>query len=174
MSNSTYLTELLGIPNERAMQAIENIEHSAQVTRAAATLHEIRRAMTSHHNEEEGWTSLSDLDKRWWVQVSSMGLLPSASWREHEWGEVQLRMASLRFDQLPPSVMLHFYWPQALATVHAMSKPGATIDSIARAAFESVNTQSYESTDPDIVEGTRRVTTVVLHALGAAEGLIGI
>ena len=174
MSTNTYFTELLGISHERALIAIENIERSAQVTRAAATLHEIRRIAYANRPEEASWTSLSDLDKLWWKQASAINLLPEGTWREHEWGEVQLRFPALRLDQLPPSVMLHFYWPQALAIVHAMSNPGASIESISRAAFEATAQGPYEKADPDILEGTRRVTTVVLHALGAAEGIIGL
>ena len=174
MSTNTYFTELLGIPHERALTAIANVEHSAQVMRAAATLHEIRRFAYAARIDESSWTSLSDLDKPWWVQVSALKLLPDGAWRQHEWGEIQLRFAALRLDELPPSVMLHFYWPQALAIVHAMSIPGASIQSISRAAFEGTAQGKYESADPDILEGTRRVTTVVLHALGAADGIIGV
>lgn len=174
MTTNTYFTELLGVPHERALSAIENIERSAQVMRAAATLHEIRRVAYSGRDDEGSWTSLSDLDKLWWAQVQALQLLPEGAWRQHEWGEVQLRFAALRLDELPPSVMLHFYWPQALAIVHAMSKPGATIETISRAAFEATAQGKYESADPDILAGTRRVATVVLHALGAADGIIGV
>lgn len=174
MSTNTYFTEILGIPHERALSAIANIEHSAQVMRAASTLHEIRRVAYAAHADESSWTSLSDLDKPWWAHVSAMRLLPVEAWRQHEWGEVQLRFGALRLDELPPSVILHFYWPQALAIVHSMSKPGATIETIARAAFEATSQGAYESADPDILEGNRRVSTVVLHALGAADGIIGV
>ena len=174
MSTNTYFTELLGIPNERALAAIQNVERSAQVMRAAATLHEIRRMAYAARVDEESWTSLSDLDKLWWTQAQALNLLPEGAWRGHAWGEVQLRFSALRLDELPPSVMLHFYWPQALAIVHAMSLPGATIETISRVAFEATLQGKYESADPDILEGTRRVTTVVLHALGAADGIIGV
>ena len=174
MTTSTYFTELLGIPNERALAAIENVERSAQVMRAAATLHEIRRMAYAARVDEASWTSLSDLDKLWWAQVSALKLLPEGAWRQHEWGEIQLRFSALRLDELPPSVMLHFYWPQALAIVHAMSQPGASIESISRSAFEATSQGPYENGDPDILEGTTRVTTVVLHALGAADGIIGV
>ncbi len=172
--SKTYFTELLGISHERALLAIEGIEHGAQVARAAATLHEIRRIAFAQRTDEGSWTSLSDLDKRWWAQASSLQLLPEGSWRQHDWGDVQLRLAALRFDQLPPSVILHFYWPQALAIVHAMALPGADIASISRAAFEATAQGKFEEADPDILAGTQRVTTVVLHALGAADGIIGV
>ena len=172
--SKTYFTELLGISHERALTAIEDIERGAQVARAAATLHEIRRIAFAQRTDEASWTTLSDLDKRWWAQVSALQMLPEGSWRQHEWGEVQLRFAALRLDQLPPSVMLHFYWPQALAIVHAMTQPNADIVSISRAAFEATAQGKYDEADPDILAGTRRVTTVVLYALGAADGIIGV
>ena len=174
MNNTTYFTELLGVPHEQAMVSIEHIERSAQTMRAAATLHEIRRAAYAARVDETSWTSLSDLDKLWWAQVSSLQMLPEHSWRQHDWGEVQLRFSALRLDQLPPSVMLHFYWPQALAIVHAMAQPGASIATISRAAFEATSQGAYENADQDVLEGTKRVTTVVLHALGAADGIVGI
>ena len=171
---TTYFTELLGIPDNNAREAIADIEHSAQVMRAAATLHEIRRFAYASRPDEASWTTLSELDKLWWAQVSALQMLPQASWRQHAWGEVQLRFGALRLDQLPPSVMLHFYWPQALAIVHAMTIPGASVESISRAAFEASGQGSYTQADKDVLEGTRRVTTVVLHALGAADGIIGV
>lgn len=174
MTTNTYFTELLGIPQDRALTAIANIERSAQVMRAAATLHEIRRVAYAGRTDEGSWTSLSDLDKLWWKQAEGLNLLPEGAWRQHEWGEVQLRFSALRLDELPPSVILHFYWPQAVAIVHAMSQPDATIETISRAAFEATGQGSYDGADPDILSGTRRVATVVLHALGAADGIIGV
>lgn len=174
MTTNTYFTEILGISHERALSAIAHVERSAQTMRAAATLHEIRRATYAGRTDESSWTSLSDLDKVWWAQVSALKLLPEGAWRQHEWGEVQLRFSALRLDELPPSAMLHFYWPQALAIVHAMSLPAASIESISRAAFDATAQGKFEDADPDILEGTRRVTKVVLCALGAADGITGV
>lgn len=164
---TTYLTTLLGVDEHESSSIIENIEKSVCVARAAATLHEFRRHAYQNLSEQDVWKPLSELDKLWWVQVSALGNLPQGSWRENGHGDVQIRQTRLRLDQLPPSVMLHFYWPQAIAMVHAIEQPGATIESVAKAGYDAITHGGYDEAVDAIKQGVRKVATLVIHALSS-------
>lgn len=171
MTTTNYFTELLGVDGPTSLQMIESIERSLQTARAAATLHEFGCHAYSELPEHEAWRPLSELDKEWWLRVSERGMLPQGSWRENGLGAVQISPWKLRFDQLPPSVMLHFYLPQASAILHAMAQPGVSLESISKAAFETMYGGSYEDAEDEIKLGFRKVSALVVHALGVADAI---
>ena len=152
------------------------MERSLQIHRAASVLHELARYAYAQMPSYNAWRTTERSDAQWTTLI--LGLkqksfidVPPDAWRDECINGTQFNPWKLRYDQLPPSMIVDSYMRQALFMINAIAQPDASIDKVAREGFRSMGDGPYDAASDSMKDHFRKIAKLVVHALGATDSV---
>jgi len=143
--------------NADALQIVKNVEDGQHVWKICAALHEICKSLTP----EQAWRKLSPLDSRWWVSMGHGSYFQPGVIRKLLSNGWEIQTSALLAEDLPPSLVFTWYWPQALAFVIGI-KNNEDKEKIAASMFDAVHSTRFMEASPDIQDGMINVVEMLL------------